>query len=39
MTGYYPHDNMRYGGFLSKKEDTSFTDINKAMADHQVNQD
>ena len=39
MTGYYPHDNMRYGGFLSKKEDTSFTNINKAIADHQVNQD
>ena len=21
MTGYYPHDNMRYGDFLSKKKD------------------
>ena len=21
MTGYYPHDNMRYGKFLNKKED------------------
>ena len=39
MTGYYPHDNMRYGGFLSKKEDTTFTNINKAIADHKVNQE
>ena len=25
MTGYYPHDNMRYGNFLNKKFDNSMT--------------
>ena len=24
MTGYYPYQNMRYGDFLNKKEDTTF---------------
>ena len=24
MTGYYPHDNMRYGKFLSEKKDNRF---------------
>ena len=27
MTGYYPHDQMRYGDFLSKKEDNLFNSI------------
>ena len=27
MTGYYPHDNMRYGSFLNKKYDNTFTDF------------
>ena len=30
MTGYYPHDNMRYGDFLNKKEDNTFTKSNVA---------
>ena len=35
MTGYYPHDNMRYGDFLNKKEDNKFTNmatIKKALS-------
>ena len=27
MTGYYPHDNMRYGGFLNKKYDNTMTNM------------
>ena len=27
MTGYYPHDQMRYGSFLSKKEDNLFNSL------------
>ena len=30
MTGYYPHDNMRYGAFLNKKEDNMFVKRNQA---------
>ena len=25
MTGWYPYENDRYGGFLNKKEDTTYT--------------
>ena len=34
MTGYYPHDNMRYGGWLSKKEDNRF--VNRKATEDQV---
>ena len=34
MTGYYPHDNMRYGSFLNKKEDNRF--VNRAKAEEQA---
>ena len=33
MTGYYPHDYMRYGAFLNKKEDNTFT--RRSVADAQ----
>ena len=26
MTGWYPHNDMRYGSFLNQKKDTTFTD-------------
>ena len=32
MTGYYPHDNMRYGDFLNKKEDNRFVDSRLAAS-------
>merc|ERR1712086_906701 len=32
MTGYYPHDNMRYGSFLNKKEDNRFVDSRLAAS-------
>ena len=31
MTGYFPHDNARYGGFLNKKKENQF--MNKAQID------
>ena len=34
MTGYYPHDYMRYGAFLNKKEDSTFTRRAKADMDN-----
>tara|TARA_B110001450_G_C17474717_1_gene421699 strand:+ start:568 stop:732 length:165 start_codon:yes stop_codon:yes gene_type:complete len=34
MTGYYPHDNMRYGSFLNKKEDNRF--VNRANTEEQT---
>lgn len=30
MTGYYPHDNMRYGSFINKKEDNTFNTFRQA---------
>ena len=30
LTGYYPHDNMRYGDFLNKKENSLFTNYGLA---------
>ena len=32
MTGYYPHDNMRYGDFINKKEDNRFVDSRLAAS-------
>ena len=37
LTGYYPHDNMRYGDFLNKKEDSKFT--NRDTATKQMKQE
>lgn len=37
MTGYYPHDHMRYGDFLNKKEDNTFR--NRVTATDQMKQD
>merc|ERR1712086_1153303 len=37
MTGYYPHDYMRYGSFLNKKEDSTFT--RRVVADRQMAKD
>jgi hypothetical protein len=34
MTGYYPHDNMRYGEFLNKKEDNRY--VNNATMRKQL---
>ena len=32
MTGWYPHDNMRYGDFLNKKEDNTFTNLHTSVS-------
>ena len=37
MTGYYPHDHMRYGDFLNKKEDNTFR--NRITATKQMKQE
>ena len=33
MTGYYPHEQMRYGKFLNQKRDNTFTNMETIKRD------